>query len=51
MGVVADVRAQGLDREPKKQVYLPLRQSPTAGMAVVARTDLEPLALGNAIQR
>jgi putative ABC transport system permease protein len=51
VGVVADVRAQGLDREPKKQVYLPLRQSPAAGMAVVARTDLEPLALGDAIQR
>ena len=51
VGVVADVRAQGLDTEPKKQVYLPLRQSPTAGMAVVARTEQDPLALGDAIQR
>jgi len=50
VGVVADVRAQGLDTEPKKQVYLPLRQSPTAGMAVVARTEQDPLALGSTIQ-
>ena len=50
VGVVADVRNQGLDSEPKKQVYLPLRQSPTAGMAVVARTDGDPLSFGNAIQ-
>jgi putative ABC transport system permease protein len=51
VGVVADVRAQGLDTEPKKQVYLPLRQSPMAGMAVVARTEQDPLAMGDAIQR
>ncbi|MCI0437468.1 MAG: ADOP family duplicated permease, partial [Gemmatimonadetes bacterium] len=50
VGVVADVRNQGLDSEPKKQVYLPLRQSPTAGMAVVARTERDPLSFGNTIQ-
>ena len=42
VGVVGDVRNQGLDREPKKQVYLPLRQSPTPGMALVARTERDP---------
>jgi len=51
VGIVADVRTQGLDTEPKKQVYLPLRQSPMAGMAVVARTDRDPLALGSTIQQ
>jgi len=51
VGVVADVRNQGLDSEPKKQVYLPLRQSPTAGMAVVARTDSDPLSFASTIQR
>jgi putative ABC transport system permease protein len=51
VGVVADVRNQGLDREPKKQVYLPLPQSPTAGMAVVARTEGDPLASAAAIRR
>jgi putative ABC transport system permease protein len=50
VGVVADVRNQGLDSEAKKQVYLPLRQSPTAGMAVVARTERDPLSFGNTIQ-
>ena len=51
VGIVGDVHNQGLDREPRKQVYLPLRQSPTAGMAVVARTTQDPLQMGNAIQR
>jgi putative ABC transport system permease protein len=51
VGIVADVHTQGLDSEPKKQVYLPLRQSPSAGMAVVARTERDPLAFGTTIQR
>ncbi|HUE89861.1 MAG TPA: ABC transporter permease [Vicinamibacterales bacterium] len=50
VGVVADVRNQGLDSEPRKQVYLPLRQSPTPGMAVVARAERDPLSLGRTIQ-
>jgi putative ABC transport system permease protein len=51
VGVVGDVHNQGLDREPNKQVYLPLRQSPTPGMALVARTDRDPIAFASAIQR
>ena len=51
VGVVADVRNDGLDSEPKKQVYLPLRQSPVAGMAVVARTEREPMALAETIRQ
>ncbi len=51
VGVVGDVHNQGLDREPRKQVYLPLKQSPTAGMALVARTDRDAATFGNAIQR
>ncbi len=43
VGVVGDVHNQGLDREPKKQVYLPMKQSPTAGMAVVAASLLPAL--------
>jgi putative ABC transport system permease protein len=50
VGVVADIRTQGLDRAPKKQVYLPLRQSPTPGMAVVARTERDPAAFGRTLQ-
>ena len=51
MGVVADVRNQSLDRDAKKQVYLPLRQSPTAGMALVARTTGDPMTFAGTIQR
>lgn len=50
VGVVADVRTQGLDRAPRKQVYLPLRQSPTPGMAVVARTERDPALFGPTLQ-
>jgi len=51
VGVVADVRNQGLASEPKKQVYLPLRQSPTPGMALVARTERDPLSFAGTIQK
>lgn len=51
VGVVGDVRNQGLESEPKKQVYLPMRQSPSAGMALVARTDRDPGAFAATIQR
>jgi len=51
VGVVGDVRNQGLESEPKKQVYLPMRQSPSAGMALVARTDRDPGAFAGTIQR
>jgi putative ABC transport system permease protein len=51
VGIVADVHNQGLDKEPRKQVYLPLRQSPSAGMALVARTNADPLQMANTIQR
>jgi putative ABC transport system permease protein len=50
VGVVADVRTQGLDRAPKKQVYLPLSQSPTAGMAVVARTERDAASFARTLQ-
>ena len=32
-------------------MYLPLKQSPTAGMALVARTERDAASFGNAIQR
>ena len=51
VGVVGDVHNQGLDREPRKQVYLPMTQSPTAGMAVVARTNQDPMTVASTIQR
>jgi putative ABC transport system permease protein len=50
VGVVRDVRNQGLESEPKKQVYLPLRQSPSAGMALVARTERDPMAFAATVR-
>ena len=51
VGVVADVRNQGLDSEPKKQVYLPLRQNPVPAMSLVARTERDPMAFAATLQR
>jgi putative ABC transport system permease protein len=51
VGVVADVRNRGLASEPTKQVYLPLQQSPSAGMAVVARTERDPASFAATIQQ
>jgi putative ABC transport system permease protein len=51
VGVVADVRTQGLDREPRPQVYLPLRQNPVNGMALVARTERDPFLSAGAIEQ
>ncbi len=51
VGVVGDVRNQGLESEPNKQVYLPMRQSPSAGMALVARTSGDPSTFAATMQR
>jgi len=51
VGVVADVRNQGLDSEAKKQVYLPLRQNPVPAMTLVARTERNPMAFASTLQR
>ena len=51
VGVVGDVRNQGLESEPRKQVYLPMRQSPSAAMAIVARTERDPMALAGDVRR
>ena len=53
VGVVADVRPQGLDSEPQPELYMPHRQfarmlmlgGPMAAMNVVLRTGGDPLAL------
>ena len=42
---------RSLDSEPKKQVYLPLTQSPVNGMAIVARTERDSLGLADTIRQ
>ena len=51
VGVVADVRTQGLDSEPRPQVYLPLGQNPVNGMALVARTERDPFLSAATIEQ
>jgi len=51
VGVVADVRNQGFDSEPNKQVYLPMHQSPVRGMALVVRTERDPMEMVATVQR
>ena len=52
VGVVADVRAEGVGREPPREFYLPMAQAPRAAwrwidrtMTLAARTSGDPLAL------
>ncbi|MBZ5494935.1 MAG: ADOP family duplicated permease [Acidobacteriia bacterium] len=53
VGVVADVRPQGLDSEPQPELYLPHRQfsrmlmlgGPLSAMSIVMRSKGDPLAL------
>jgi putative ABC transport system permease protein len=45
VGVVADTRSVGLDREPVPIVYLPAAQFPQFGMTILVRTTREPVAL------
>lgn len=58
VGVVGDVRQNGLDRAPRPELYLPLAQTPPTwavgvirSSGVVVRTELEPEALGPALRQ
>jgi putative ABC transport system permease protein len=51
VGVVGDVRHEGLDRDVMPHVYVPLRQSAWPSMALVVRADSDPLRLAAAVRR
>ena len=51
VGIVADVRQYGLDREAPIQFYEPYLQEPFSGMSLVVRTAAEPSALSAAIRQ
>lgn len=42
VGVVGQVRHDGLDRDPRPELFLPHSQVPTGGMTFVARTSGDP---------
>jgi len=45
VGIVADTRRGGVDRQPRAEVYYPLAQLPDRRMYVLVRTSGDPLAL------
>ncbi|HWO03113.1 MAG TPA: ABC transporter permease [Blastocatellia bacterium] len=50
VGVVSDVKLNGVDQETPLQAYLPLAQEPATGLALVVRTEGAPLRLTAAIE-
>ncbi len=50
VGISADVRAKGKDQDPVPGFYVPLAQSPAGSMALVVRTDGDPLTLADAVR-
>jgi putative ABC transport system permease protein len=53
IGVVADVKSRGLERDVNPQIYLPYAQKPTIApfITFTIRTQGEPLALRQAIEK
>jgi predicted permease len=50
VGVVADAKPGGLDRDPIAAIYRPFAQWPSASMTIVARTENDPAASAGAIK-
>jgi putative ABC transport system permease protein len=50
IGIVRDVRHEGLDTEPYPQMYAPLAQTARRAMTLTARTSSDPMSLVPAIR-
>jgi putative ABC transport system permease protein len=50
VGIVRDVRSQGLDREVRPEVYVPYLQNPMDVTTFVVRTKVDPLSLASALR-
>ena len=51
VGIVGDIRHDGLDADVTMQMYEPLAQRPWDGMSIVARTAVPPMSLGSAARQ
>jgi putative ABC transport system permease protein len=51
VGVVSDVKVNGVDQETPLQSYLPLAQEPAGGLALVVRTEGAPLLLAATVEQ
>jgi hypothetical protein len=49
VGVLADVRPQGFESEPRPEIYIPLSQAPAGGVTFVIRSPGDPAALAPAV--
>jgi len=45
VGVVGDVRSEGLDKEPRPEYFRPYAQIPSSAITFVVRTDVDPANL------
>jgi predicted permease len=51
VGVVGDMRREGLERRPISQFFLSLSQRPIRGVTLVVRASADPLMLADAVRR
>jgi putative ABC transport system permease protein len=51
VGVVGDIKSDGLDAAIAPRIYLPVNQSPSYAMVVYLRTHADPGTLGDAVRR
>ncbi|HSR50289.1 MAG TPA: ABC transporter permease [Acidobacteriota bacterium] len=51
VGMVADVRSAGLDRQPLPEMYFSLGLSPRRNMGLALRTTLDPASLSESVRR
>jgi putative ABC transport system permease protein len=51
VGMIADMRRNGLEQVPYPQVFLPFAQSPSRGADLVIHTDVPPFSLANNVTR
>ena len=49
VGVVNDIKLNGVDQDTPMQAYLPFPQSPSRSVALVVRTSVEPGSVGPAV--
>ncbi len=50
VGVIADVRPEGFESEPRTEVYLPLSQAPSGSITFVVKAAGDPVLLIKAVQ-
>ena len=51
VGVVGDIKSDGLDAAPAPRIYLPVNQSPSYAIVVYLRTNADPGTLENTVRR